>query len=103
MLTYAQRSTFSKRGDRAIEARVNEATKAVADAKAAEFEAARVESARRNAPVPFTRDELDAARFVRTNIGWHKVRRVNAQSVTVETGYSWTNRYAVSMILEVRP
>jgi hypothetical protein len=52
-------------------------------------------------PVPFTDEELKAARAVRTINGWHKVVRVNAKTVTVETGYSWTDRYPFKKILEV--
>lgn len=53
-------------------------------------------------PVPFTPEELLAARAIRTDAGWHKVVRVNATSVTVETGYSWTDRYTFDKVLEVR-
>lgn len=63
---------------------------------------ARIEREARNAPVPFTPEELKAARLVRTHHGWHKVARVNAKSVSVETGYSWTDRYAIEKVLEVR-
>jgi len=54
------------------------------------------------APVPFSADELAAARVIRTDAGWHKVVRVNAKSVTVESGYSWTDRYTLDKVLEVR-
>jgi hypothetical protein len=54
------------------------------------------------APVPYTPEELAAARVIRTDAGWHKVARVNAKSVTVETGYSWTDRYTLDKVLEVR-
>lgn len=56
----------------------------------------------RTKPVPFTAEELKAARAIRTVAGWHKVVRVNAKSVTVETGYSWTDRYTLDKIKEVR-
>lgn len=56
----------------------------------------------RHATVPFTDDELKAARVIRTRSGWHKVVRVNAKSVSVATGYSWTDRVALSSVLEVR-
>jgi hypothetical protein len=55
------------------------------------------------APVPFTPEELAAALVVRTSTGWHKVVRVNAKSVTVESGYSWTDRYTIAQVLEVKP
>lgn len=63
---------------------------------------ARVAYEKKNAPVPFTAEELKAARAIRTSSGWHKVVRVNAKSVSVATGYSWTDRYAIDKILEVR-
>jgi hypothetical protein len=54
------------------------------------------------APVPYTTEELGAARVVRTDVGWHKVVRVNAKSVTVESGYAWNDRYTLDKVLEVR-
>lgn len=62
----------------------------------------RITYAERNKPVPFTTEELKAARVIRTSVGWHKVAKVNAKSVSVETGYSWTDRYTIDKILEVR-
>jgi len=62
----------------------------------------RITYARVNAPVPFTTEELKAARAIRTSSGWHKVAKVNTKSVSVETGYSWTDRYTIDKILEVR-
>lgn len=62
----------------------------------------RIAYAKRNAPVPFTTEELKVARAVRTSAGWHRVAKVNAKSVSVETGYSWTDRYTLDKILEVR-
>lgn len=56
----------------------------------------------KNKPIPFTPEELKSARAIRTTLGWHKVAKVNAKSVSVETGYSWTDRYALDKILEVR-
>lgn len=56
----------------------------------------------RDAPMPYLTEELKAAKLVRTDLGWHKVVKVNAKSVSVETGYSWTDRYTLDKILEVR-
>lgn len=78
---------------------------AVAEVKAheeAERQAAIARYKARTAPVPFTPEQLAAAVAVRTSTGWHKVVRVNAKSVTVETGYSWTDRYPIDKILEVK-
>lgn len=63
---------------------------------------ARIAYAERTKPVPFTPEELAAAKAVRTSTGWHRVVRVNAKSVTVETGYSWTDRHPTNQILEVK-
>ena len=42
------------------------------------------------------------ARLVRDSYGWHRVIRVNAKSVSVETGYSWTDRIPLANVLETR-
>lgn len=39
---------------------------------------------------------------VRTSTGWHRVVRVNARTVTVETPYSWTDRLPLTSILDAR-
>ena len=49
-----------------------------------------------------TAEEVAGARFVRDEYGWHKVVRVSAKSVTVETPYSWTERLPLAKVLEVR-
>jgi len=84
--------------ERSVEAALAE-VKAAEDAKRAEQAAA---YAKLTAPIPFTMEELKAARAIRTDVGWHYVRKVNAKSVTVETGYSWTDRYPIHKVLEVR-
>ena len=52
--------------------------------------------------VLYTAADLVGATHVRDQFGWHRVVRVNAKSVTVETGYSWTDRIEVADILDVR-
>ena len=52
--------------------------------------------------VKFTADNLRDAIAVRDSIGWHKVIRVSAKSVTVATPYSWTDRIAVEKVLEFK-
>ena len=42
------------------------------------------------------------ARLVRDSLGWHRVVRVNTKSVSVETGYSWTDRIPLANVLEAR-
>jgi len=51
---------------------------------------------------PFTRTELASAVAVKDKYGWHKVRKVNAVSVSVESGYSWTEKIAIDKVLDYR-
>jgi hypothetical protein len=52
--------------------------------------------------VRFTRADLVGATHVRTDTGWRKVARLNASTVSVETGYSWVDRIPFEKILERR-
>ena len=52
--------------------------------------------------VRLTAADVKGAGFVRDEYGWHRVVRVSAKSVTVETPYSWTDRIALDRILEAR-
>jgi hypothetical protein len=87
---------------RATEALVDSSVAAVKAQHAADFASRKAAASERNAPVAFSEDEYRKARAIRTRLGWHKVVRVNAQSVTVETGRSWTDRIARQKVLEVR-
>lgn len=58
--------------------------------------------ARRNAPVPFTTEDLKAATHLRTRYGWREIVKVNTKTVSVATGYSWTDRIPKDQIMEVR-
>ena len=92
---YRSRAAATERSiDQALEEQ-----KELSAAYQAELAAAYAEQTK---PVPFTAEELQAARVVRTDVGWHKVSRVNAKTVSVETGYSWTDRIAIEKVLEVR-
>lgn len=62
----------------------------------------RLERAERDAVAPRDLDALARGWFVRTRHGWHRVVRVNATSVSVETGYSWTDRIPFKQIVETR-
>jgi hypothetical protein len=74
--------------------------------KDAEYEASvirgRLATQARNNAIAFTEDQYKAAKVVRDSHGWHKVAKVNAKSVSVETGYSWTDRIRRDKIIEVR-
>lgn len=91
-----------RRWEAGIEKTIDQANAKVAAEKEAERQANIAAYREKNKPVPFTPEELKAARAIRTDLGWHKVARVNAKSVSVETGYSWTDRIALGKVLEVR-
>lgn len=61
-----------------------------------------LERARSSQPVPFTEADLKAATHLRDRNGWREIVKVNAKTVSVATGYSWTDRVARAAILEVR-
>lgn len=95
------RSAYRRRAaatERSVDAAVAEVRASEAEERAAAI--ARYKA--RIAPVPYTPEELAAAVAVRTIVGWHRVVKVNAKTVTVETVHSWTDRYEISKILEVR-
>lgn len=102
MLTLGQRRSWARHGNREIQRTIDAAKAELAADAAAKREQARAEYAERNRPVPFFADELCAATHIRTVTGWHKVVRVSAKSVTVETGHSWTDRHPLARIIEVR-
>lgn len=53
--------------------------------------------------VRFTAADLKAAKFVRAGGSWREVVRVSAKSVTVTTGYSWTDRIQIDQITDYHP
>ena len=93
---YRARAAATERSIDAALAEVNTDKHAEARRLAAEY------AARIRPPQPFTPEELKVARAIRTAVGWHRVIKVNAKSVTVATGYSWNDRYALEKVLEVR-
>ncbi|NHF62262.1 hypothetical protein [Microcella pacifica] len=60
-----------------------------------QLDAARAEEGR----VPFTRDQIVGADAVKTSTGWRTVRKVNRTTVSVETGFSWTDRIPFDQVL----
>ena len=62
---------------------------------------ARAEWQEKNKPVPFTDEELAAARVVRTMYGWWRVLRVNGKTVTVAGDFG-DMRVPHAQVLEVR-
>ena len=102
MLTYSERKSFAKTGAASLNATVAAAVAEVEADFNARWAANKAAYAKLIAPVAFTPEELQAAKAIRTSIGWHRVVRVNAKSVTVDTVHSWTDRYTLDRILEVR-
>jgi hypothetical protein len=49
---------------------------------------------------PVELSEISKGDLIRTRFGWKRVVRVNKKTVSVETGYSWTDKYEVTDILE---
>lgn len=81
------------RAERAREARERQKRAHAARVGAREAEKARTK---------LTADDVRGAVAVRDQHGWHRVVRVSAKSVTVETGYSWTDRIPLEKLLEAR-
>lgn len=52
------------------------------------------------ARIKFAAFDLMGASHVRDATGWHRVMRVNAKSVTVETPHSWTERIPLERVLQ---
>lgn len=102
MLTYSQRASMARAGAATLNGVVAEAVKAVAEQEEAQRQANIAAWDRHHAPVPYTAEELAAARFIRTLMGWHRVVKVNAKTVSVETGHTWNDRHPIDKILEVR-
>jgi hypothetical protein len=101
MLTLSQRRSWARHGDRDIQRTIDAAKAELAADAAVERAAIKAASAEKAKPVPYTTEQLMAATHVRTATGWHKVVRVSAKSVTVETGYSWTDRHSPAKVLQV--
>ncbi|WP_410662060.1 hypothetical protein [Amycolatopsis sp. lyj-84] len=64
---------------------------------------ARVTRLRRAVPVPYTEEELKAAKAVRTDDGWYRLLKVNRVTVGVEAGFPWPHKVNRERILEVHP
>lgn len=52
--------------------------------------------------VRLTKEDIAGATFIRTAGSWRKVVRVNAKSVSVESGYSWVDRIDITQVLDYR-
>jgi hypothetical protein len=74
--------------------------RAKADVAGAKYAIAK---AKRDAPITYDPAILIPGSYVRSANGWHKVVRVNKTTVSVATGYSWTDKIVLGKIVEVRP
>jgi len=102
MLTLSQRRAHARNAAAAGMAQIIAAKTELAKQRAEEYAAARAAFAKRNEKIDYTPEQYKTAKVVRTVTGWHKVVKVNAKSVTVETPYSWTDRIEAARIIEVR-
>lgn len=75
---------------------------ALSETRVAVLESRLAHSVAEAARVRLTRADIAGARFVRTELGWAKVRRVNVKSVSVDSGYSWADLIPFDKVLEVR-
>lgn len=98
---------MSGRRGKALDAEITRNVKRIqAEKRAAERERSKAIAAKREADraaemarVKFTAADLANASHVRNEYGWHRVVRVSARSVTVETPYSWTERIPLDKVL----
>lgn len=93
-----------KQHHRATDSRLRRYTEAAARVAAlrGQLNAAENREAEANRP-RLTAADLAAATHVQDRFGWHRVVRVNARTVTVETPYSWTDRIPVGSIVNCHP
>ena len=85
----------------ATERSVDQAKADIKAAQEAEQKQRAAEYAEKTKPVPFTEEDLNVARAVRTLYGWYRVVRVNATTVTCVGDFGdW--RTPKANILEVR-
>lgn len=106
MASYSQRRSGARNGARLAEQAIREemARQAVDNRVQHTEAAARRKLAREAERVrkKMTADDLRGSEYVRDECGWHRVVRVSAKSVSVETPYSWTDRIPLDRILEAR-
>lgn len=106
MPSLSQRRAGARNGARLAELAIAQEKRRQAGAEAvrqAELRARRLADRDAEKARPrLTSEDVSGARLVRDQYGWHKVVRVSAKSVTVETGHSWTDRIPLDRVLEVR-
>jgi hypothetical protein len=91
-----------KQGLRRTDAQIRRGAEYARKVKAAQIHVDVLLNSTARAAKPVTPERLRGAVAVRTELGWHRVVRVNAKSVTVATPYSWTDRISMGRIVDVR-
>jgi hypothetical protein len=102
MLTLSERRSHLRKGAAGMAQIIETAKTELAAQQEEQFTASRAAFDKRNTKIDYTPEQYKTAKVVRTVTGWHKVVKVNAKSVSVETLYSWTDRIEVGRIIEVR-
>ena len=106
MLTLSQRRSLGKHGQAKVER--EQQTWRDEQAVTAETErqdliaAKKADRQTETDRVKFTPADLKGARIVRDRFGWHKVRKVNTKTVSVDSGYSWADLIPMDKILDYR-
>jgi hypothetical protein len=88
--------------DREVARQARERRKEARAAAQERYAARKADRAAEKARHKLTADDVRGAVAVRDAHGWHRVVRVSAKSVTVETAWSWTERIPLDRVLEVR-
>lgn len=104
-LTYGQRRSMFKWSQALAKRYDAEAAQFAAERQAAEqarIALANATRTERDQNAPRNIAVLVPGDLVRDSTGWHRVVRVNAKSVTVETPWSWTDRIEHMRIIETR-
>lgn len=105
MASYATRKRGAREATAAAKRYSTEAAAVLAEQRAALAATRAALSAAARQPRPVDTSSLRPGSWVRDRYGWHRVKRVNAESVTVPHALlaSETERIPFGRILEVRP
>lgn len=104
-LSYHQRRSMHRHAiaqAKRYDAEARAAIEAANAERAGKVGAAIAAQAERDAAAPRDIAGLKPGDLVRDAVGWHRVVRVNAKSVTVETPWSWTDLIRHDRIVETR-
>lgn len=95
----SRRRATARRGAAAAERAIDAETRRQAEERSREAARLRASAAAaRAARRRYVAADLDGVTHVHDGIGWRRVVKVNAKSVTVATPYSWTDRLTYDQI-----